>query len=71
MRCVSVRRDRKGSGEEKQAEHSQDWRQVKNALHGKLLLLRGHYTRVEAAGLQVLNWWLDFGDGLNPGYYPA
>src|SRR5216684_2507846 len=51
VRCISVRRGRKGSGEEKQAENSKDWKQVRNALHGKLLVLRAHYTRIEAAGL--------------------
>src|SRR5713101_2853719 len=51
VRCISVRRGRKGSGEEKQAEHSQNWKQVRNALHGKLLVLRAHYTRIEAEGL--------------------
>src|SRR5712692_3071667 len=51
VRCVSVRRGRKGSAEEKQAEHSQDWKQAKNALHGRLLVSRAHYTRIEAVGL--------------------
>src|SRR5260370_5523206 len=49
--CFSIRRGRKRSGKEKQAEHSQDGKQFKNALHGKLLVLRAHYTRIEAVGL--------------------
>src|SRR5229473_3717647 len=51
VRRVSVHRGGKGSGEEKQAEQRQDRKQVENALHGKLLVLRAHYTRIEAAGL--------------------
>src|SRR5258708_38589854 len=56
--CFAIRRGRKRSGKEKQAEHSQDWKQFKNALHGKLLVLRAHYTRIEAVGLQNRSPWV-------------
>src|SRR5260370_6112510 len=58
--CFSIRRGRKRSGKEKQAEHSQDWKQFKNALHGKLLVLRAHYTRIEAVGLHSRSCWFLF-----------
>src|SRR5258708_18533721 len=56
--CFSIRRGRKRSGKEKQAEHSQDGKQFKNALHGKLLVLRAHYTRIEAVGPQRRTRWV-------------
>src|SRR5258707_5003341 len=58
--CFAIRRGRKRSGKEKQAEHSQDWKQFKNALHGKLLVLRAHYTRIEAAGIHRPSFWVLF-----------